>query len=68
MDNFTCEHCSAEIIDSDTQVVYGCEHFPKDDLIEYSGKLISDGISQEEADWAAIKAIQSLIPKQFALF
>ncbi len=28
MSNFLCEHCHAEIIDSDEGYVTGCDHYP----------------------------------------
>jgi len=63
-----CDKCGAKIIKGDE--IIGCEHFPKDDLTEYSGKLISDGISQAKADWAAIQAQQRVLDrgKQGILF
>lgn len=63
MSSFICDKCHAEIIDTENGYITGCEHYQKDDLIEYSGKLISDGMSQVKADWEAIKAQQRLLQK-----
>ena len=52
-----CPECDcALIVDGD---VIGCPHFDRDDLIEYSGKLMSDGIAQDKADQMAIEAIHN---------
>ena len=56
MSNHTCEECQCAIIE-DEEIV-GCPHFDKDDLTEYSGKLMSDSIDQVKADWMAIQGIQ----------
>lgn len=68
MDTHTCNECQCVII-KDEEIV-GCPHFPKDDLAEYSGKLMSDSISQVKADWMAIQAIEkaSQVGKQEELF
>ena len=54
MSSFTCHKCGADIIDSENGYVTRCSHFPKDDFTEMSGKQMSDGMSQEEADLLAI--------------
>ncbi len=50
MSNFICPTCGTEIIDSETGFISGCQHFPKDDLTELSGKQMSDGMSIDDAD------------------
>jgi len=54
-----CPRCNAEIIVNESC----CEHFNQDDLIEYSGKLMSDNIPQVQADWMAIKVLQKVVAK-----
>ena len=63
-----CPECKSATIE-DGEVI-GCPHFPKDDLTEYSGKLMSDGTNQEEADRIVIEAIHNAnqIGKQVDLF
>lgn len=55
MSNFICPDCHKLIIDSDNGFINGCEHFQVEDIIEMSGKQMSDGASQLEADKKAIE-------------
>lgn len=55
MSSFICPHCGKDILDSHTGYITGCEHYPKEDFIEHSGKHMSDGMNQEEADLLAFE-------------
>ena len=54
MSNFTCPECGVDILE-DEKGYYktGCPHYPIEDITELSGKFISDGATQEEADYLA---------------
>jgi hypothetical protein len=70
MSDYNCNECGALLIDTNTNEIIGCPHFPKDDLTEYSGKLMSDAMSQAKADWQAIQALHKAAQrgKQESLF
>lgn len=56
MSNFICPTCGIAIIKD--SIIQGCEHYPKDDLTELSGKQMSDGMSIDEADRLAFHLLK----------
>jgi len=58
MSSFICEHCNAEIIDTESGYINGCEHYPKEDFTELSGKQMDNGLSIREADMMAMTLIR----------
>lgn len=53
MNSFVCPECGTDIVVRN--VIVGCEHYPKDEFIEMSGKLMSDSVPEEEADRMAFR-------------
>ena len=58
MSSFMCDICDAEIIDTNTGYITGCEHYSIEDLTELSGKQMSDGATRLAADEMAVKLIK----------
>lgn len=55
MSSFQCPECGKNIIDTLNGYVTGCEHYPIEDFTELSGKHMSDGKDQAEADLMAFQ-------------
>lgn len=58
-DEYKCEECGAAIYKGGE--IIGCLHTEGDDIIELSGKHISDGMEQSKADWKAIGQLKEEI-------
>lgn len=47
MSNFICEHCHAEIIDSDQGYVAGCDHYPIDSRHRRSLPAVKESLTTQ---------------------
>jgi len=51
MSSFTCPECGKNILEDKTgHYTTACTHYPIEEFTELSGKLMSDGAEQEDAD------------------